>query len=152
MDKFWDSCTGSELSGYFKNKLVFKIIVYTISKPTIYKICLYELDGNLLTTLFEKENEAQEIILKWVNDSPISIVFNEHKIVDIYEDGKLKIPPIKTNFLNKLLSPKGSPKNSPKGSPKHSPKSRSPSPKSKTPSPKNSPIFNKFHNHKVSPK
>ena len=144
MDKFWDSCTGSELSGYFKNKLVFKIIVYTISKPTIYKIFLYELDGNLLTTLFEKEYEARETILKWVGDCPISIVFNEHQIVDIGKEGKLKVPPIKTNFINKLLSPRSSPK----GSPRDSPKSGTPSPKSKT----NSPIFNKIHNRKVSPK
>ena len=115
MNAFWDSCVGSELIGTFKNIKVFKITVYTISKPSLYKIQLYELDGNELSTLFHNEKETQGIIEKWINNSPICISFNEHKIVDIGKD--FKIPPIKTSFFNKILSPKTSPK------------SKSPSPK-----------------------
>jgi len=147
MEAFWNSCTGSELLGYYSDKIIFKISVYTISKPTIYKIELYDLNGNKSEDLFQYLEETKEIVEEWCKGFPIQIKFIEHKIVDI--NGKLKIPQIKTNFINRILSPRTSPKNSPKSrtpSPKNSPKSR-------TPSPKNSPVFlNKNRNYKVDSK
>jgi len=147
MKAFWNSCTGSELLGYYSDKIIFKISVYTISKPTIYKIELYDLNGNKSEDLFQYLEETKEIVEEWCKGFPIQIKFIEHKIVDI--NGKLKIPQIKTNFINRILSPRTNPKNSPKSrtpSPKNSPKSR-------TPSPKNSPVFlNKNRNYKVDSK
>ena len=161
MEAFWNSCTGSELLGYYSDKIIFKISVYTISKPTIYKIELYDLNGNKSEDLFQYLEETKEIVEEWCKGFPIQIKFIEHKIVDI--NGKLKIPQIKTNFINRILSPRTSPK-SRTASPKNSPKSRTPSPKnspkSRTPSPKNSPksrtpspvFLNKNRNYKVDSK
>ena len=138
MECFWESCTGSELIGYFKDNIVFKLVVYTISKPSIYKIQLYEMNGNKLPDLFHYLEKTKEIVDEWCKGLHISLKFIEHKIVDI------KVPPIKLNFLNKLKSPR---------SKSPSPKSKSPSPKSKSPSPKSpSPKFFKNHNCKVDPK
>ena len=143
MNKFFKSCIGSELIGNYDDINLFKISVYSISKPTLYKLYINEdflsINGekSSIDGIFLYEKDARNIIKKIVNKYPVILEFIEHKQIDMEN---FLIP--KISFLDKLKSPRNSlfpsPRNSPFPSPKNSP----------FPSPKNSPLSSPKKNFK----
>jgi len=148
MDEFWNSCIGSQIIGYYNDKTIFIISVYSISKPTVYKIILYPMGDNL----YFHEKETKNIIKKIISEHPVRIKFIKHEEVNIEQ---FIVPPIKISFLDKKRSSKSgavSPEsgaNSPKSG-INSPKSGINSPKSGTNSPKSG--INSPKSGAVSPK
>ena len=120
INNFLISCTGSELSGYDNDNLLFKMSVYTISKPTMYKIKVFN------TILYYYEKETKIILHLFTRKYPmLKFIFNEHKLVDlnfiIVKESLLS----KINSIITLRSSKSTP-----GSSKSSPRSLNSSPRS----------------------
>jgi hypothetical protein len=139
MDKIWNSCTGSNLSGYYthlENTPCFKIFVYSISKPTVYKICLYDIQGECSVTLFQGEKEGKKTVKAWMNEYPIRYELFQHKNMEFNlskeereerEENKeeSKEQNLFARLSLKIRSPRNSPQSSPRSSPKGSPKTGS---------------------------